>query len=314
MQKTLGVVIGRFQIDNLQEGHKALLTEVKSRHSNILVFIGDRNTPVTATNPLSYEVRAAMVRSFIGKRGSVMALMDHPSNEVWSEKVDAYLDLLKETGRYSSIQLYSGRDGFVPFYSGKYPVTVLNLGMDDIRATTRRREIAENPDSIFEDRGAEFREGIIYALQHLHHRIYLTVDIACTRNNGKEILLAQRDYEVGKDIWRFPGGFVEPDESFAAAARREFQEETGGWIESPEFIGDFEINDWRLRGAKGISHKTILMHSEFGWGPLHGSDDVTNVEWCGVDYIEANVKRVLIPNHQALFMDGFIPFRNKHFK
>ena len=54
----------------------------------------------------------------------------------------------------------------------------------------------------------------------------LTVD-AIVFNNENEILLIQRSSEPFKDLWAFPGGFVDEDETVEKAVYRELEEETG---------------------------------------------------------------------------------------
>ncbi len=57
----------------------------------------------------------------------------------------------------------------------------------------------------------------------------LTVDMALFHLAGNriEVLLIKRAREPFKDLWAFPGGFVDKDESLENAAARELFEETG---------------------------------------------------------------------------------------
>lgn len=54
----------------------------------------------------------------------------------------------------------------------------------------------------------------------------LTVD-AIVFNDNSEILLIQRSSQPFKDLWAFPGGFVNEDETVEMAVSRELEEETG---------------------------------------------------------------------------------------
>ncbi len=56
----------------------------------------------------------------------------------------------------------------------------------------------------------------------------LTVDIVLFHRtaDGVEVLLIKRARDPFKDLWAFPGGFVDEDESLEDAAARELREET----------------------------------------------------------------------------------------
>ena len=58
----IGVVVGRFQVDDLHEGHKCLLNFARRRHPNLVVFIGVPALEGTRNNPLSYQLREQMIK------------------------------------------------------------------------------------------------------------------------------------------------------------------------------------------------------------------------------------------------------------
>ena len=64
------------------------------------------------------------------------------------------------------------------------------------------------------------------------------------RNGAGEVLMVRPTY---KDGWDIPGGYVEPDESPAAAAARELLEELG--LDRP--VGRLLVVDWAPHPAEG---------------------------------------------------------------
>jgi ADP-ribose pyrophosphatase YjhB (NUDIX family) len=58
-----------------------------------------------------------------------------------------------------------------------------------------------------------------------------------------EIILLRRAFEPGKDLWTFPGGFVDLGESVEQAAHRETREELGIAIELGPLVGVYSRPD-----------------------------------------------------------------------
>jgi 8-oxo-dGTP diphosphatase len=69
-----------------------------------------------------------------------------------------------------------------------------------------------------------------------------TVDIIIFDNDNR-ILLIKRGNDPYKDMWAFPGGFIEMDEKLVDSAIRELEEETG--------LKNIELKQFRTYGDLG---------------------------------------------------------------
>jgi ADP-ribose pyrophosphatase YjhB (NUDIX family) len=68
--------------------------------------------------------------------------------------------------------------------------------------------------------------------------------IPITKSN--EIILLRRGFDPGKDLWTFPGGFVDLGESVEEAARREAREELEIAIELTRLVGVYSRPEDRV--------------------------------------------------------------------
>jgi bifunctional NMN adenylyltransferase/nudix hydrolase len=296
---TYGAIVGRFQVDSLTHGHRKLIDRVIELHDHVIIVIGCSRTPVNATNPLSFECRKAMIeRTYAGTPLIFVRQSDERFDDVWSQKLDAALDNVSN----GDVTLYTGRDGFSPHYKGRLRVVELNLGCDFINATEIRQRIVDTPTFDSKD----FRAGMIYAMNTKHFQTYTTVDMALLYNTGEkvQILLCRKPNEL---TWRFPGGFVEEaqNETFAQAAAREMQEETGAMSENGwKIVGDYPLpNEWRLRNNKGVSHRTILLYGFAMSRYAKADDDIADVQWFDLDYVIEHADEIITNEHRIMMVN-----------
>ena len=266
----LGVVVGRFQVPELSDGHKKLIDHVRTQHGQILIAVGCITAKErTKRDPLDYAVREAMIKDY-APDAIVIPVTDCPGNdELWSQNLDAFLRTICPMGE---ITLYGGRDSFIPHYKGRYPTYKIELEFSpsgtDIRAFTGNRIRVSG----------DFRAGMIYSMTNMFQRVYPTVDIALIQDG--HVLMGRKPNEL---LWRLPGGFVDiHDKTLEDAAAREGFEETGlqSKPESLEYVGSFRTSDLRYNPEKdGAAITTVLFATQTFEGIAKANDDIKEVKW-----------------------------------
>ena len=108
---------------------------------------------------------------------------------------------------------------------------------------------------------------------HSTENVELTV--LCLIQDGNRLLLQNRVKEDWKG-YTFPGGHVEPGESFVAAVVREMKEETGLNILNPRMVG---IKQFPITGGRYIV--LLFKATEFS-GEVVSSEE-GEMEWIDID-------------------------------
>ena len=111
------------------------------------------------------------------------------------------------------------------------------------------------------------------SMEHKTENVELTV--LCLIQDGNRLLLQNRVKEDWKG-YTFPGGHVEPGESFVDAVIREMKEETGLTITNPRLVG---VKQFPIENGRYIV--MLFKATEFE-GTVISSDE-GEMEWIDID-------------------------------
>jgi len=287
------VIVGRFQVPELDGGHVKLIDEVMGMHDKVVVVIGCHPVPHTKSNPLDYPTREYMFKQkFPGL--TCVPLMDCSTDETWSRNLD---QLIRTVCPLGSVCIYGGRDSFIGHYKGgfdtaEFPATNYMPGTE-IRALVGTKV----PQT------AEARMGVIYATQNRFPTCFPVVDMVIYNDKWNVVICRK----AGEKKWRFPGGFIDPGESGTQAAHREIMEEIGCSVTDLIPIHSQHQDDWRYRGQED-QMVTFLYAAKYDFGPVQAKDDIEEAKWVTTDEIRGGV---LIPGHNEL-LTAFLSWRNKN--
>ena len=283
-QYDVGIIVGRFQVDKLHEGHRELIDWVCQHHSKVIIFLGASPIYGSINNPLDIHARTQMIRESYPNI-LINYIYDRRSNEEWSKVLDTSINEMVHPNQ--SVILYGARNSFIRYYQGGFPTQSL-VGTKHEWSGTQIRERIKNEVSPSSD----FRAGVIYSSYARYPQIIPTVDVI-VRNNKGEVALAKKP---GEEQWRFPGGFASEPLSYEADARREVQEELNIDITDPRYLISFIVDDWRFRGELD-SIKTLVFEAKYFSGKLEGKDDVKEAEWFK---LTKHNRDIVVPEHQPI--------------
>jgi bifunctional NMN adenylyltransferase/nudix hydrolase len=280
----VGVIVGRFQVPELHEGHRHLIETALARHAKVLVAIGVSYAYANERDPLSYEMRKMMLKKNYPAL-TLAPVFDVGNDSVWSRSLDKIVD---DTFPNTSAVMYGSRDSFLATYTGKHEKYEVSPN-SEVSGTKLRLEVARKLRH-----SADFRSGMIYAQLKREPILYQAVDIAIIRPLG-EVLLGQKKRDGKK--YRFVGGFVDVgDSSLEAAALREVSEEVKGiTVDDIRYLGSRPIADWRYEGTKDSVMTAFFRVTYRGGDPVAG-DDLDDVRWVKL----ARVQDMLISEHRKL--------------
>ncbi|KAB2977466.1 NUDIX hydrolase [Streptomyces sp. SS1-1] len=106
--------------------------------------------------------------------------------------------------------------------------------------------------------------------------VQLTADVICIR--GGDMLLIERAWPPYEGLFALPGGYVEPGETFRAAAVRELREETGVRIAEDDLalVGVYDRPD---RDPRGRFVSVAYMATVPDDATAQAGDDAAAVRW-----------------------------------
>ncbi|MBK8556079.1 MAG: NUDIX domain-containing protein [Lewinellaceae bacterium] len=278
-----GVVVGRFQVFELNEIQKALIDSIISKHEATLLFLGS-NTAPSDFNPLEWPLRSEMFEEAYGDAIEVFEMPDLSDDRIWSQELDRRIIELRPI---QPITLYGTTEGLLERYSGNFPVEIMEVDPDDYPETLSVEGIKHM---------SSFRAGIIYATLRRFPTVYPTVDMAVFSADYSSLMLARKEHE---NRYRFPGGFTDPgDDSYEMAVLRELAEECGDLeIDELTYVGSCAIDDWRYKGSFD-SIITHLYSCILSSGEPVASDDIAEIKWFEVGKLKADL---FVPEHRDLF-------------
>lgn len=287
----VGVLICRFQVDELHTGHRELIEYVLSNHNKVIIFLGIAKAK-SRKNPLDFATRQAMILAEYPDV-VVLPLNDQRSNTLWSKTLD---EKCREPFGEKKCVLYGSRDSFIPYYDGRNKTVELEPSVD-MNATAIRVEISRAKLN-----SRESRRGAIHEIYSQRPTTYPAVDVVVSNREG-QILLAKKPNEK---LFRFVGGFVDrEDASYEVAALRELREETGGNLnchsDDVRYILSHKVDDWRYRGTENGIMST-LYHVTYASGFAKASDDIVHVEWVDAYKLsnEHGIMTMIMPEHREM--------------
>ena len=279
----VGVIVGRFQVNELHAGHTELIDYVCGRHPKVIIFLGLAPILGSISNPLDFESRKQMILDTYPNI-IVLYIKDVNSDELWSHALDTQIEDMVTPNQ--TVTLYGGRDSFIAHYKGKFKTEEL-FQNSFISGVQIRKSISQSTKN-----SPEFRAGVIWSQFNRYPTVYATVDIAII---DKDRLLLGR--KKNEDKFRFIGGFASVDsKDFESDAKREVMEETGVEVADLKYIGSTIINDWRFRNEVDCI-KTLFFKATYVYGRPTAGDDIYEVRWFDLNKI---TKDDIMVNHQCL--------------
>jgi 8-oxo-dGTP diphosphatase len=134
--------------------------------------------------------------------------------------------------------------------------------------------------------------------------VRLTADVVAFAAHDDEwrVLMIQRRWAPFEGMWAFPGGHVDPGETFGHAAARELAEETG--LVAPALV-QLAIYDQPDRDPRGryVNVAYIAVFDALV-EPIAG-DDARHAEWVPLDWLLRNPDQVAF-DHAAILLDAVL--------
>lgn len=282
---SIGALVGRFQVDELHEGHHHVIKQVTENHRKTILFLGTPKFVGTRNNPLDFDSRKRMVHQDYPDT-IILSIPDQSSNERWTHELDKRV---REVFQHGEVLLYGGRDSFIPHYKnggGEFQTKELEP-LGTFTGTDIRKLISEEVKN-----SQDFRSGIIYQAHNIYPKVRTTVDVAILDDDGKVLLQKKHD----ESLFRFIGGFVRTtDSNMLSTAKRVVRSEVGnGEYASYKSLTTMRIEDWRFRDDEDTIMTTLFKCKKM-WGAITPGRGISELKWFNIEEIQ--LKDIMKEHH-----------------
>jgi bifunctional NMN adenylyltransferase/nudix hydrolase len=274
----VGVVVGRFQLAEIHEGHEFLIDTVINNHKKSIIFlgvpraIGSPEDPIripSRDNVLDFQSRLYMMQDKYPK-SVVLSIQDKDNDRIWSESLDSKI---REIFPTEKVLLYGGRDSFIPHYQGVFPVKSLDPKIYT-SATMQRNSISKE---VLAD--PNFRKGQIYYAYQQTPMLYTNYKIALMQED-KILFYKKHGNDNREDKLKLLSGLAGiNDPSLEVGAKRVI----GNIVGSIEVESKYEMSKSNIDfGNKTNRVMNILISAKKMYGSLKPQGNF-DIQWISID-------------------------------
>lgn len=313
-QIKVGVLIGRFQVPEMHEGHRFLVREMLEECDKVLILFGSANRAPSPRNPFSYVYRAQAAKALFPDIYTA-PLNDYLYNDSqWVADVDntiQYMLAHKMGCDTAKVILYGHKkDGndYLNWFP-QYEYVNINSDIDISGTEVRRSSYPLLPKAIQDDMDYYGKEALAFS----NYPYPENLNFCCADNVVEcsgHILLIQRKRAPGAGTWALPGGFKNNNETFLECAIRELYEETNLRVPEKVLRGSIvstSIFDHPARST-GIVRNTMAVYYRFPANPdgslprANGADDAQEAKWVSIADISTG-KYQLFDDHADIISE-----------
>jgi len=270
----VGVIVGRFQVANLTEGHKEIFEHVLSKgHNQNLVVLGVAPFSATRNNPLDFDSRRRMIEDTYPGKFTVLYIKDCCSDVEWSATLD---NLISDIAGRRPVILYGSRDSFTKHYSGKYSCEAYQQRLY-CSGSQEREEFGKVVSS-----APAWRAGCVYATQNREPIVHAAMTVVLV-DEDDYVYLFKRD-----DEWSlsFVTSMVQADQATAGEMAMDMTITLAGIeVEVVAYAGLVWLTDWRFRAEDDRVLSTVVVVRKL-FGVISPGKDVGSVERVHLDAVD----------------------------
>lgn len=295
----LGILIGRFQVPEMHEGHRFLVREIQSQCDKVLILFGSANRTRSVKNPFTYRERAEATKRLFPEV-ICAPLNDYPYNDSqWmadvAATIDHVVDILCKENDICPVPILYGhhKDGndYLKWFP-QFEYVNINSEIDISGTEVRNSHKHLLPESVQIDMEYFAKEKDMFKNYPFPEALNINCGDAVLECSG-HILLIKRGRSPGMGNWALPGGHKNTNETFLQCALRELVEETNIRIPERVLIGSIErtyLFDSPTRSS-GIPKSTLAVHIVVKPDPngslprANGQDDAVETRWVPISDI-----------------------------